>query len=371
MSDEQLREAVALAKAGHAEEAVLYAKRYVRENMDDERGWYVLARLIADDKIKREALERVLQLNPFHENALAMLHELDARADSFVFENSPLFDSTPAPVPQTHSSDVFSAATYSDEVLPDVPSGYFEIEQLQAKPAKQASRQMNAAMWELLAGIGMIAFAILFAVGIGYYAYAYQHYGIFGLFGPDLSQEANVSGASIHYPAGWQGEVSDGGFAAVNTDINLLTTGGVETLSANDLLANSNFLEQVYGQDGLQLVVLTPVTPQVLASLQVSPNIAYSSARDYIQQTIGELQAFQNGDLFVANVEEQRIGGRDGVLGSTEVSDEEADLYVTVYVGAVSNRGQEYLFMYVAVGNRDMNHERLVNRILRSIKFTS
>lgn len=370
MSDEYLRQAVQLAQRGQTSDAIQYAKRHVRQNMDDERGWYLLARLVRDERIKREALARVLQINPFHEKALALLNELDARSDSFVFDNVSLFDSEPSVQPA--DQDVFSEATYADQILPDADSNFFQVNQLPIATGHAAAlprKSANGGVTEFLIGVGVLLFAVLFAVGVGYYAYAYQHRGILGLFGPDLTQVADTGAFSLHYPSGWQGIMNEGGLVAVNTDLNQLGTGEVEALTADVLLADDQLFLRAYGEAGLQLLIMTPVTPEVLASLQVSGLPPYTSARDYVERTIPEMETFQSGELFEVELTDRRIGGESGVLGITEVNAAELDLFLSLYIGAVSHNGQEYLFMYMAVGNQDQNHKRLVGRILNSVSF--
>ncbi len=368
MPDEHLRQAVLLAKQGHTDEALKFVKRHVRDNMNDERGWYLIARLVSDERIKREAIERVLQINPYHEKALALLNELDARADTFIFENVSLFDSAPPAMP-IPSQDMFTEATYANEVLPDVNSDFFRLDQLPIKTthSKKMSRTL---LTDILITLGVVLLGGLIVVGMGYYAYAYQHRGIFGLFGPDLSKVANTGTFSVRYPSNWQGVMNDGGMVAVNSDLNRLGFGEAENLSAEVLLADEALLERTYGDDGLQLIIMTPVTPEVLAALQTSRTTSYASAHDYVQQTMSQMTSFANDDTFTTEVKDQRIGGSTGILGITQVAAPDASLYLELYMGAVTYNGREYLFMFIAVGNQEQSHARLVRRVLQSVKFS-
>lgn len=373
MPDEHLREAVLLAKQGQTAAALQSVKRHVRENMNDERGWYLLARLVSDERIKMEALERVLELNPYHEKARAMLRELDPRAQTFVFDNISLFDSAPstravsAPQP-----DLFTEATYVDQVLPDVGSDFFRVAELplqkQKAPAKAKSGGGAGEFW---IGIGVILLAVMLAVGAGYYAYTYQHRGLFGLFGPDLAQVAKTGQFSIHYPTGWTGSSNAIGMVAANKDLSVLTNSNIENITAESVLSDPTIFNRIYGQDGLQMVLMVPVTPEVLAGLNANGLFAVDSGQDYVAQSVEAMEMFENEDQVKTDLVDQEIGGENGQLGYFEVMDEETDIALAVYFATTIHNGQEYMLMYFAINQPDENHGRLVKRILRSVEFTS
>ncbi len=73
MSDEILKRAVALAKSGKNVEALKILKSYLRQNPKDVRGWWAVANITDNPKIKRESLQRVLTLKPDHAKARQMV----------------------------------------------------------------------------------------------------------------------------------------------------------------------------------------------------------------------------------------------------------------------------------------------------------
>lgn len=371
MPDEQLRQAVSLAKQGQTAAALQFVKRHIRENMDDERGWYLLARLVSDERIKREALERVLALNPYHEKALTMLRALDPLTDTFVFDNVSLFDSTPVPVrvvaPQY---DIFTEATYADQVLPDADSDFFQVAELPLPRQKSLAKAKSGA-GEFWVGLGVILLALMLAFGVGYYAYAYQHRGLFGLFGPDLSQVANAGQFTIHYPDGWYAASSAAGVVAANTDVSMLMGNDIETVSAETLLTDPSIFDRMFGEDGLQLLIMAPVTPGVLTGLQSNGLPTLTSGRDYITQTIATMEMFANDDQVKVERDDQRIGGEAGTVGYFEIEDDKTDVALAAYIAAVTHNGQEYIFMYYAINKSGENHGRLVERILHSVEFAN
>ena len=73
MSDQQLREAFTLMKAGKKQEAVHIVREVLKTDGKNDRAWWMMVHLLDDEEKKRKAAERVLQLNPTHGGALNFL----------------------------------------------------------------------------------------------------------------------------------------------------------------------------------------------------------------------------------------------------------------------------------------------------------
>lgn len=69
----------AAAIAGEHEEAIRLYRQALAIQPDDKRAWMELAGLLDDPQEKRQAVEQVLALDPFHEEAKAVLARLDAQ----------------------------------------------------------------------------------------------------------------------------------------------------------------------------------------------------------------------------------------------------------------------------------------------------
>lgn len=80
MSDEFLNQAITLAKQGQTTPALFALKQHIRENPKDVRGWWMLANMASDSKIKQESLKRVLALDASHQKARTLLAQLEMAA---------------------------------------------------------------------------------------------------------------------------------------------------------------------------------------------------------------------------------------------------------------------------------------------------
>lgn len=78
MSDQFKQKVVTMAKSGQRKEALKYAKQYIREHPDDLDAWWFVATLVKNSKVRRQCCEHILEVNPFHAEAQAMLDELNA-----------------------------------------------------------------------------------------------------------------------------------------------------------------------------------------------------------------------------------------------------------------------------------------------------
>ncbi len=72
-----LKSARAATVAGDRDEAERLLRQAVEINPDDKDAWWLLAALIDDPGEKRQAVQRVLTLDPFHEEAKAAMARLD------------------------------------------------------------------------------------------------------------------------------------------------------------------------------------------------------------------------------------------------------------------------------------------------------
>ncbi len=72
-----LKDARAAAVAGDREEAARLCRRAVEQQPNDKDAWLFLASLVDDPAEKRQAVDRVLTLDPFNQEAKAALARLD------------------------------------------------------------------------------------------------------------------------------------------------------------------------------------------------------------------------------------------------------------------------------------------------------
>ncbi|TAK14426.1 MAG: hypothetical protein EPO32_01785 [Anaerolineae bacterium] len=70
--------AIALAEGGDRRTAAGLLAGWVKANPESELGWYWLGQCVEDIRQKRQCFERVLALNPQHDQALRQLVKLEA-----------------------------------------------------------------------------------------------------------------------------------------------------------------------------------------------------------------------------------------------------------------------------------------------------
>ena len=77
MSDNTLREAYQLMKAGERQQAYKLVMRVIKQDKQNDKAWWMVANLVEDEAKQRKALENVLHLNPEHTGAQALLDKLN------------------------------------------------------------------------------------------------------------------------------------------------------------------------------------------------------------------------------------------------------------------------------------------------------
>lgn len=353
-SNTLLHEAVALAKEGKREEAVRLAKRYIRQNMEDERGWYALAKLSDDPKIKRESLQQVLKLNPDNVRAQEMLGRLDT--------------------PKT-SNDAFQFM--SSEASPRSSTQAPPIDR--PKVTKQSGSNL-----ELWLGMGVVLIAIVGLLGLGYYAYTVRHMGIFGLFGPDLNESATVGDLRIRYPSDWNTSVQEGVFLAWTNDEPIVNA---EWVDYQDALVGSGlsaiFLSSMGGEfieavpDNMG-IVLMPVTPEVLAMINASSDTQYDSAAAYLNdvEAVPDINEKSGGTTLrvktdVTNRTIADVDGRYAYMTFYVDLDNIDPVGAASFMAAFERNGQEYIFVMNVWEKDAADQKRLAERILNTIEFVN
>lgn len=243
MSDQFKQKVLSMAKAGQRQEALQYAKQYVRKNPDDLDAWWFLANLVKNPKVKRQCCEHILDRNPFHGDAQTMLDELDAaehalaapvEATPFVvdekpssnpFTESPVQDvvSNPLGVSEAPSSaaGVSFGVPSVDEFFDDAPANpdnpfadrpNIDVRPLgmkmQADIAKPSTKKSAAGTLDddtafmLVAVVGIVAVLCIVGVVAGY---------VLGWFDDvvtedppiELTQSASNESFTMQYPEGW------------------------------------------------------------------------------------------------------------------------------------------------------------------------
>lgn len=408
MSDKILQEAVAAARAGNRQQAIDLTKQYIRSSPKEVRGWWALAKLSQDTTVKKESLKRVLRLDPHHAKAQQMMSEIEAQeVDQFPFEESPSSSSFSSSSWQSSSSSFSdsSSATFDESYTPDTDEPVFDFKNTSSPTAKSipqaSSRGGNNA--ELLIGIGLILLVLIAIPAIGYYAYKYQHRGLFGLLGPDLDRIATTNAFTVHYPSEWEGRIVEGNTALVAATNNIEAW---ERLAEQNLVnlqnimysdTSSYFTDEVVNGETVVLVV-SPVTADLLQQLQNQTGIRYNSYTEYLTTTYGQAEAESEGFdslkqdgievKYNVDLKERKIGGTEGNYGAMSLSikvDEDAlgddpfagmfaelfrNMNMGVYMASVTHNQQEYAFMLIAFGEDAPKHDRTAQRILNSLEFT-
>lgn len=391
MSQDLLRQAVAVAKQGDRQEALRLTKQYIKANSSDERGWYALAKLVNDDDIKIKALEKVLQLNPNHSKAQSMLDALvppTLSSNLFDFEDD------------DDDDDLFTSRTYADErgTWFDDDDDPFEAEppprtepQRQRAaprpvPEPQGKPKQSGSSVELLLGIGVFLLAIVGLVGLGYYAYFEQHRGLFGLFGPDLNTTVSANGIEIRHPDDWENSVESGIIVASNFQAG---SSIVCPDDYGDVLFASLSGFGIVPEDGLSYnadesnfnMTLMPINSQVLGQLQGCEGLrGLQTGREYVELMVDNAQiaSDSSGDTEVrsdADIENKTIAGQEGVFGyvtlylRSESQNLDINFSYGSYAAAFARNGQEYLFILTVFGDGADDQQRLAERILRTIEF--
>ncbi|NDJ87064.1 MAG: tetratricopeptide repeat protein [Chloroflexi bacterium] len=403
MADEYLQHAVAAAKSGNRPRAIDLIKQHIRQYPTDERGWWALARLTDDSKIKEQCLQRVLRLNPNHEKARALLQVINTSSDiGFRFEDDRQ-DSTPSPFDDAvdNSPEVESAlggSLFDDE--PDVATAepVFEpvrpADQSNLSPAASTANRQNASHLEWYIGIGLVLMAILAVPLLGYYAYYYQHLGLFGLFGPDLNAVARSDEFTIRYPDDWSSEVVDDNRTVVVATDNIERWSQVASQSLS-IDNSTGVYDGDFGADAASvlseetvIIVMSRVTSEDLQQLSRQTGAQYTSFQQYIDDVMAEAEANAGMELdqdgfemkFDSDREEVKIDGDPGVFSFQTVYMKIPDEYTVflgglseinygVYYATVEHEGDEYLFMLVAIGDNADSHKRTARRMLRTVEF--
>ncbi|MBL1134025.1 MAG: hypothetical protein HND46_01810 [Chloroflexi bacterium] len=359
MTEELLLKSVQLAKEGQQGQARQLVEAYTRQNPLDARGWWVMANIVEDRALKQTALKHVLELKPYHAKARAMLEELEIDA-------------------------VFSIAD-----LPP-PSSHLNRSKIQIRPA------------DLLLVGGALLIVVLFVLAVGWYAYTYQHSGLFGLFGPDLSNKATTIQYSIHYPKDWEGKIIN--FQTQNQVVDKVTVAAsygidsivpllasqpsadaaISVLTGDDPIGlNSSIVNQSdsnlsdeESKELLQsfgLVIFAPVSPEQLAEIQAQFE---SNAED-----MESLEFFGINFDIHTETKEVEVDGEEATMTSFNLSlqfpEEFAEsstvdvneINISYYLATTQHNGQAYAFFMLALEESPGGQARTARRMIRSIQF--
>ncbi len=419
MSDELLREAVAVAKSGDRRRAVDLTKQYLRQNPKDVRGWWALAKLVDDPKVKMESLKRVLKLDPTHAKAEQMMLELEDQeeeADDELYgggygESTSAIDE-PAWASDSYSSEsggalyddpsddddsMFGSYSFSDSgEFADEESMFSSASDEDALKALASEKRSSSSgcVGNLVFGLLVVLIIAGFIGGIGYYAYAFQHRGLFGLLGPDLDTVARTNDFTIRYPAEWDYRLTEGNSTMVaatqNTEAWAQSLSGLNLDTVDFLGGEASGDLSINFEEETAVVMMGPVTTDDLSQLRQETGGNYSSFQEYMDAEFDQFEAEAgeinelSGDGFEFKIDVDRqdttIDGDAGRFSYFQLYmkvDEEfaarlgniEELNMGVYVATVQHNGTEYVFMLVAIGDNAESHKRTAQRMLRTVEF--
>ncbi len=416
MSIDLLQQAVDAAKNGNRAEAIKLTKDYIRQTPKDARGWWALTKFTDDPEVQRECLKRVLKLKPDHAQAQQMLDDLETTSASFDFSfndsSTPQSSQTPSFDFGDEDDDLSSSFEPEINYFSDVdsspsPSMFSDVRHDSAAAKAQVRSQSTSGGGEWMIGIGVFLLAIVALAGLAFYAYQYQYYGIFGLFGPDLTKTAQTRDFTIRYGSDWNVQVEGPTFVAASNNLPAISSENLDYASLAD--SSSGFgmpiqsAELCYEdlQDDSVMVVISPFVDEL--STEFQRQTGFSSFQEFVnsQQLVGDIDLNDFGQeldgidfgvgsdqsdvsvdgenatlvslrmnmevddnspfysLFVAGMSESMCGNIDG----------DFKLNLALYMTAIQHNNIEYMFMLITFGDKAKSHERTAKRMLGSMEF--
>lgn len=373
MLGDLLDQAIELVEAGDTVQAARLVKDYLRENPKDPAGWWVLAQVTEDASKQMEWVKRVLRLQPDHAEARALMIELGGE---------------PPPLPQPQTSIVDTDTEISADETPRRRRGKKKDKQpKRQKPSKKKkSRPPGRGDW--------VASVVLFVVfnglvaGGAWYGYTFEHLGLFGLFGPDLTNSADTQSFSINYPTEWQGSVvNDTVVVASDQDVDLeqMAQDLVPDVKPDQLIfSDGRLLAESLGLDGrveeVVVMVMTPVTEEVKFRLFTLTDTVYLTAREFVEDQTQKQERPVVDEGIEAQIRSTRetieIDGREWlfayVIRDLRIGDHELHMgtYYALFNKSTEDlEAEEYLLIVSVFGNDADNHDDIVRRMLRTIEF--
>ena len=412
MSDQFKKKVVDMAKSGQRQEALQYAKQYIRQHPDDLDAWWFVATLVKNPKVRRQCCEHILEMNPFHGEAQAMLDGLNAaeqasaqpQASPFTVESSVSpFAEKPAPVQESYADPLgMSGATQAPPTSVGIPSvdEFFDDEdnnsanpfanksnlaqtdlrplgmQMQADMAKSKPAKSPAGMLDdntafaLVAVVGVIAVLCIVGVVAGY---------VFGWFGEatkdspvELTQTANNELFIMQYPENWKvNHYANNRMVTTNRTL-------VNTDEIDPWFKFSEGLNALYPSEAFWDFAITVEEKAAGEELFVAIMQPIPQPADYIiDNMISETKEYYEGDIFLysikldtedkpitvdeVNAEFRELNAELSLLGS----DSTFDFY---FVYLVKDE-QHYLFTAMVTQPQKNNWNLVARDIAESIVF--
>lgn len=414
MSEDALQQAVQLAKSGKHSEATSILKTYVRNHPKDARGWWLIANLVNNPKVKIESLKRVLALNPNHSKAQTMLSSLEPppppksetepdwltadiptnddpfpSMDSFGFDNINI-SAPPSASPKTKK-------TVDEKVIFDNLQRKKQERQL----AEQSNKQVDDRTWLYIIGGLVTITAIIIGVLLVFY--------IRDARGPSLNATIKNSYASINYPNEWRATQPTSNTIIISTspiDINDINPWGVmhdletraypfwlqyeleywsnyysygfdfeDSADPSELLASAlmgGFDYEEIDPDSLMVVVVQALPGRNergydaqsivdAVSTELKGN-SYESDFSVYEQTV---------EVKKSDIE---INGQQGTFTQVTISSEfgifsDGETHSSFYFATVRNGDIEYLFLLSASEEKAGRWEKTAKRMAESIEF--
>lgn len=351
-----------LGKAGKKQEAIDLVREYVQQHPDDIEGWWCAANIVPNPRIKTQALEKVLQLNPNHVRARQMLATLQSQPQSprvRVAENP--FDSRPlpqvspftAPIEEADQPPPTGRATRGGATLPSTEP--LDLTYSKNKPDVGISDQTA---W-ILTGI-VLVIAVLLIGGV-FYWYTYIRDISTEL---DLTETATLNQISIKYPDDWTYREYDSSRMVV---INRATA--TENLNPWQILVDNGtvpewaFVSFVEGieysseQENTYAYVVQPLPQDALYLIDIMVG-GWQSAYDegLFEGTFAQLSTTREG---------LEVAGTQSVFSSIDLKVKSlegfsiTDLRVALYFATINKNNSHYLFtMMIFEDEDDVDAER-------------
>ncbi len=415
MFDQFKQKVVNMAKSGQRQEALQYAKQYIKQNPEDLDAWWFVANLVKNPKVKRQCCEHILEMNPFHGEAQAMLDELDraeqvvavpVQASPFTTDPTPPvtspFTESPAPaqVALTNplgmsqsqpASGVSFGLPSVDEFFDDEPGispnnpfadkpnvdlrplgMRIDAEMSTAKTKKSAAGMLDDdTAFMMVAVVGVVAVLLIVGLVAGY---------VLGWFGGDtteeppleLTQNASNQTFTMSYPDGW----------VLNQYPNeRMVTTNRTTVNMDDIDPWGKFsegLNSLYPSEAFWDFALTIEDKAQGQELFVAVMQPIPQPADYIiDNMISETKEYYEGDLFLysikindkssaitmdgSNASFREINSKMSLLGQ----DSTMDFYFVYLV----KDDQHYLFTAMVTAPVKENWDVVAREIAESIIF--
>lgn len=359
-----------LGKAGKKQEAIDLVRQYVQQHPDDLEGWWCAANIVPNPRIKMQAVQKVLQINPNHAKAKQMLAKLQSmqhgaqqpavtRTTENPFEYKASLPQTgpfTAPIEEVDQPPPSSAvrATRGGATLPS--TGPLDLTISKKKPDVAIS---DETAWTL---VGIVVVVAIILIGGVIYWYTQIRDTSTDL---EFSETAAVEEISIKYPEDWNVRTHDSSRIVV---INKATA--TENLNPWQVLVDNGTLPEAAFVSFFESIAYSSEQENTYAYV-VQP--LPQSPQYLIDIMVGTWQSYYDDGLFegtfadlTTNREALEVDGTQAVFSGIELNVKFVEgfsgisnLNVSFYFAAFNKNNQDYMFtMMVFEDDNDVEVER-------------